>query len=411
MKAAPLLIAWHQREPVFSVDVDSRSGRLATGGADRNVNVWKVVDGCSSTVGAAANGNAVKTHVPTPSLPPVHVEFRAHLSRHDKPVNVVRFSPDGALLASGSDDGTIVLWRLVSEEPPPKDFGEEAETVSKETWGIVRMLRGHADVYDIAWSPCSRYLLSGSTDNSVAVWDVTTGKMKQKLEDHGHYVQGVAWDPQHQYLATQSSDRSVRLYKQPGSTSTKPKKGFSSFICRNVVTSREIDEQHKHRIYLNETVSSFFRRLAWTVDGSLLLTPTAQFQATADSPLVNTVYAFARNSLKTPVMHYPCSEPAIAVRCNPKLFALEKSPTSSCYPGSLLKLDYRMIFAVATLRRVLIYDTQHTYPLCMVADLHYAPLTDLCWTADGTRLFVSSADGYCSVVSFEAGELGTEYHQ
>ena len=48
-------------------------------------------------------------------------------------------------------------------------------------------------------------------------------------------------------------------------------------------------------------------------------------------------------------------------------------------PRSLFDLPYRMVYAVATLDSVYLYDTQQAGPLAMFGNLHYAPFTDLTW--------------------------------
>ncbi|GAA5944693.1 hypothetical protein JCM3775_007579 [Rhodotorula graminis] len=78
-------------------------------------------------------------------------------------------------------------------------------------------------------------------------------------------------------------------------------------------------------------------------------------------------------------------------------------------PQSMFDLPYRMVYAVATLDSVYLYDTQQAGPIAMFGNLHYAPFTDLTWSTDGQTLVISSQDGYCSVVAFEPGELGTLY--
>lgn len=45
----------------------------------------------------------------------------------------------------------------------------------------------------------------------------------------------------------------------------------------------------------------------------------------------------------------------------------------------MFKLDYRMVFAAATLDTVLIYDTDSNFPLCYIDGIHFAELTDLAW--------------------------------
>jgi chromatin assembly factor 1 subunit B len=73
--------------------------------------------------------------------------------------------------------------------------------------------------------------------------------------------------------------------------------------------------------------------------------------------------------------HLPgISKPSICVRCNPHKYT-KKNSTST----SLFKLDYRMIFAVATLDAVLIYDTENLFPIAYIDSIHYAELTDLTW--------------------------------
>lgn len=75
----------------------------------------------------------------------------------------------------------------------------------------------------------------------------------------------------------------------------------------------------------------------------------------------------------------------------------------------MINLPYRMIFAIATKSSVHLYDTQQQMPFGMISNIHYARLTDLTWSPDGTILIVSSVDGFCTLISFEENELGTVY--
>ncbi|CAI0428120.1 unnamed protein product, partial [Linum tenue] len=77
------------------------------------------------------------------------------------------------------------------------------------------------------------------------------------------------------------------------------------------------------------------------------------------------------------------------------------------YAAGLFKLPYRLIFAVATLNSLYIYDTESAPPVAVLAGLHYAAITDIAWSSNGQLLAVSSQDGYCTLVEFENNELGT----
>lgn len=89
-------------------------------------------------------------------------------------------------------------------------------------------------------------------------------------------------------------------------------------------------------LYANETLTSFFRRLTFTPDGSLLLTPSGQYQnqhqADKDSKptyeVINTVYIYTRGGInKPPVAHLPGhKKPSVVVKCSPIIYTLRATP-------------------------------------------------------------------------------------
>lgn len=197
-------------------------------------------------------------------------------------------------------------------------------------------------------------------------------------------------------------------------------------------------------LFHDEALLTFFRRLTFTPDGSLLLAPAGQIRHTGDNAtkdeLTNTVYIYSRAGLsKPPVAHLPNQKKtAVAIRCSPVVFKLRDKPAetmrqvlepptddlvnlppaveavldttdSQTLEADSFKLPYRVVFAVATGDAVMIYDTQQQTPLAVLSNLHYATFTDLTWSNDGHTLIMTSTDGFCSVCVFNETDLGEVY--
>jgi hypothetical protein len=58
---------------------------------------------------------------------------------------------------------------------------------------------------------------------------------------------------------------------------------------------------------------------------------------------------------------------------------------------------------------VIIGDTSSSTPLAVIRNIHMQRMTDITWSGNGLALMVSSNDGYCSIITFEKGELGEEF--
>lgn len=76
------------------------------------------------------------------------------------------------------------------------------------------VLRGHVGpVYRLAWSPDSRFLVTGSSDSTVKTWDVQKKKLKEDLPGHADEVYAVAWTLDGSIVASGSKDRYLKIWK------------------------------------------------------------------------------------------------------------------------------------------------------------------------------------------------------
>ncbi len=101
---------------------------------------------------------------------------------------------DGKRLASASFDQTVKVWDATS--------GQETLT-----------LKGHTFlVASVAFSPDGKRLSSASYDQTVKVWDATSGQEMLTLKGHTAMVMSVAFTPDGKRLASASIDGPVKVW-------------------------------------------------------------------------------------------------------------------------------------------------------------------------------------------------------
>jgi small GTP-binding protein len=129
-----------------------------------------------------STGPLAEQRVPT-VLPP-GVKLLRTLEGHEDMVMSVAFDPLGGTLASGSTDQTVKLWDAQSGK-------------------LLRTFEGHqGTVYSVAFDPQGGTLASGGEDKTVRLWETRSGKLLRTLQGHTEAAWSVAFDPHGETLAS-----------------------------------------------------------------------------------------------------------------------------------------------------------------------------------------------------------------
>ena len=131
---------------------------------------------------------------------------------HSEYVFSVNFSPDGKYIVSGSDDDTVKLWEVES--------GKEIRTFTSHT----------DNVSSVSFSPDGKYIASGSWYGTIKLWEVESGKEIRTFSGHTSYVTSVSFSPDGKYIASGSGDDTVKLWEVESGKEIRTLTGHTSVI-------------------------------------------------------------------------------------------------------------------------------------------------------------------------------------
>lgn len=255
---------------------------------------------------------------------------------------------------------------------------------------LIRQIAEHSHyVQGVAWDPWNEYIATQSSDRSVHIYSLKTKDGQYALTSHDEKTPKIASHakadlpprrissnspapPDMGYrsqlaaaIDTPSASIGSPVPSAPGTPQSVPlpmnppsvvsHSRRSSFSSRRSVSPApslplpavmpiEPSPKLNHglglgmkgaSLYANETLTSFFRRLTFTPDGSLLLTPAGQYQVQHQADglrptyeIINTVYIYTRGGInKPPIAHLPGhKKPSVAVKCSPIIYTLRQSP-------------------------------------------------------------------------------------
>ena len=119
------------------------------------------------------DGNVSKMFFTLTESSPHHI---ATLEGHTSSVNSVAFSPvDATLLATGSSDGTVKLWDVMTQQN-------------------IATFKGHtAGVTSVSFSSDGTVLASGSWDRTVKLWNMVTQQNIATFKGHTTGIDSVSF--------------------------------------------------------------------------------------------------------------------------------------------------------------------------------------------------------------------------
>lgn len=131
---------------------------------------------------------------------------------HTGAIRALALSPDGASLATGGEDGSVMVWDLATRQLRARLIGHQTE------------------VRQVVWSADGRWLVTAATD--VRIWDTATGAQRAAIGGRGKWISSFAIDPGGSALATWHRDRGLELWDVPSGQRRRVLEAGPSWIQR-----------------------------------------------------------------------------------------------------------------------------------------------------------------------------------
>jgi cell division cycle protein 20 (cofactor of APC complex) len=218
---------------------------LAVGGSDSVVQLWDVnkgkklrsMDGHQARVSSMSwNKHILSSGSRDNTIINHDVRIRQHktatLKGHKGEVCGMKWSPDGATLASGGNDNMLCLW--------DHRMSATAGSGDPSTHSIyaprLELNEHQAAVKALAWAPFKRNLLAsggGTADRCIKFWNTDNGSRLNSI-DTGSQVCSLMWSPNHKDKEILSShgysENQLCLWKYPTMQKIKELNGHSARV-------------------------------------------------------------------------------------------------------------------------------------------------------------------------------------
>ncbi|XP_055701516.1 SKI8 subunit of superkiller complex protein [Phlebotomus papatasi] len=159
----------NSRDSMASDGGEQISDFIVTGGLDDIVKVWDLTDN--------------------------RLQLRHQMTGHSLGVVSVAVSSDGKTIVSSSLDSSLCFW-------------------NSETGQLLNQVAlGPVDLWTLDFSPCDKYVISGSHDGKISLYSVETGRSEQVLDpQNGKFTLSIAYSPDGKYIASGAIDGIINIF-------------------------------------------------------------------------------------------------------------------------------------------------------------------------------------------------------
>ena len=207
-------LAYH-KNGVFDIRLVNGETQFIVAGGDGRISLWNIAD-FSFIDQFEISNNSIREFAFHPSkkqialacsdnniyiLDPENIQVTKSLATHNNSVFTVSYSPDGRYLLAGSRDAHLSVWDVAANYKLQKSIPAHLFTINS-----------------IAFRPDGKYFATASRDKTIKIWDSNSFELlkvidKEKLGGHVNSVNKLLWVLHNNWLISCSDDRSIMVWE------------------------------------------------------------------------------------------------------------------------------------------------------------------------------------------------------
>ena len=286
------------------------------------------------------------------------------VDNYKKSINIVRWSPNAELFASGGDDGHLVIHTIHYSDLNSIMFYRV----------FFNFKNNQSDIFSLVWSPDSCFISTTSIYGNIVIYSVKKKQVFAKIISKIFTLQSSLWDPLGQFFLTQSNSGGIKIWNTSNWNLFKTIEFFS-----------------KYKSKLKYSQKSINGKLTWTSCGNYILLFNNSIFGRK-----HYIRAIERggNFRKCKVFFHR-NKFITVVKVSPRIYF--KNYFNRCIS----------IFAVATEEgSVYFWAPEYSRVIVWIKNLNGKSFTDINWKFNGYDLFLVTLKGEVFKINFDRSELG-----
>jgi WD40 repeat protein len=291
-------------------------------------------------------------------------KFCTVFENHQGAVNIVRWSIDGKLLASGGDDGKLIIQC---------EF--YCRIISQKIYRIFYIFKNNQnDIISLNWSYDSNFITTISLNNNITIYAIKKKYIFARILSRVFSWKGSCWDPCGYFLITQSNSQGIKIWR------TSDWKLFKT-----------VEFYIKSKFDIKCSQYSNIGKPNWSACGRYVIF--------FDNFTIEQIHFLRAVERKEKFTKYK-------VFLNGKIFINNIRGSLRIYSENTKSKVYS-IFAITTEDgKVYLWTPSFSKITILIKNLCGKIFTDISWSFDGYKLYLSTSEGNVFFIFFSFKELG-----